>query len=124
MRIKKHHKLLKYMYLSYCKIFKSNGCKFEIGEDYDLNFLFEKSRIYFFHNGNKTIRMIYDQTIKGTDENPRDELSNQNSTSNKPDIVIMVYENNLIQNCIILEVKYERKITFIAKQVRHQYLYN
>lgn len=97
-----------YVLILIFKIFKSNGYKFEISEDYDLNFLFENQE-YIFHNGNKTIRMIYDQTIKGTDENPRDELSNQNSTSNKPDIVIMVYENNLIQNCIILEVKCRRK---------------
>ena len=73
-----------------------------------LNKLFENQE-YVFHNGDKTIRMIYDQTIKGTDENPRDELSNQNSTSNKPDIVIMVYENDVIKNCIILEVKCRRK---------------
>lgn len=97
-----------YVLILIFRIFKSNGYKFEISEDYDLNFLFENQE-YIFHNGNKTIRMIYDQTIKGTDENPRDELSNQNSTSNKPDIVIMVYENNLIQNCIILEVKCRRK---------------
>ncbi len=97
-----------YVLILVFKIFETNGYRFEINEDYDLNFLFENQE-YVFHNGNKTIRMIYDQTIKGTDENPRDELSNQNSTSNKPDIVIMVYENDVIKNCIILEVKCRRK---------------
>ena len=59
--------------------------------------------------------MIYDQMVKGTDESPRDELANQNSTSNKPDIVIMFYEGGLIKNCIIVEIKCRRKHNIYVK---------
>ncbi len=103
-----------YVLILVFKIFESNGYKFEFDSEYDLNFLFE-SQEYFFIKDNKTIRVIYDKTIKGTDENPKDELSNQNSTSNKPDIVIMIYENGLIKDCIILEVKCRRKNNIYTK---------
>lgn len=97
-----------YVLILVFKIFEKKGYKFEFEDDYDLNLLFENQE-YFFTSGEKSIKVIYDKTVKGTDEWPKDELANQNSASNRPDIVIMIYENNVIKNCIILEVKCRRK---------------
>lgn len=103
-----------YVLILIFKIFQKNGFTFECEADYDFNLLFENQE-YIFHNGNKSIRMIYDQMVKGTDESPRDELANQNSTSNKPDIIIMFYEDGLIKNCIIVEIKCRRKHNIYVK---------
>lgn len=97
-----------YVLILIFKTLEKNGFIFEIDGNYDYNFLFENQE-YKFKKENNLIRVLYDKTVKGTDENPRDELSNQNSTSNRPDIVIMFYEENIIKNCIILEVKCRRK---------------
>ena len=64
---------------------------------------------FFFYKGNKKVRIIYDRMIQDTDTYPADALVNQNSTSNRPDIVFMVYEEDVLVHCIILEVKCRKK---------------
>lgn len=64
---------------------------------------------FYLHKDHKTIRIVYDRMIKDTDEYPSDELVNQNSISNRPDLVFMVYEDDVLQHCIIVEVKCRKK---------------
>lgn len=97
-----------YVLILVFKIFEKKGYKFEFESNHDLNLLFENQE-YIFTSEEKLIKVIYDKTVRGTDEWPKDELANQNSANNKPDIVIMIYENNVIKNCVILEVKCRRK---------------
>lgn len=64
---------------------------------------------YRFVKEDKQIIIRYDQFIKNIEEQPKDELVNQNSVSNKPDIVFMSYEQGVLKHCVIIEVKCRKK---------------
>lgn len=64
---------------------------------------------YRFVKENQHMIIRYDQFIKNIEEQPKDELVNQNSTSNKPDIVFMSYEQGILKHCVIIEVKCRKK---------------
>lgn len=106
---KKTHELYEYYVLILLmRILIEEGFHFEINEQYDFNLLFENG-IYMFKNGVISIKIVYNKIVKRTDDKPRDEIVNQNSSSNKPDILIMIYENNKLVNSVILEVKCRKK---------------
>lgn len=80
----------------------------ELESDFDFNLIFDNEE-FIFKNGNKRIRVLYNRLVKRTDDKPKDEVVNQNSNSNRPDILVMVYDNDKLINCFILEVKCRRK---------------
>lgn len=87
-----------------------------LSEGYQLDFPYETDfenlavqQEYRFVKADKHIIIRYDQFIKNIEEQPKDELVNQNSTSNKPDIVFMSYEQETLKHCVIIEVKCRKK---------------
>jgi hypothetical protein len=103
-----------YVLILVFKIFINMDFSFSINSKYDFNLLFE-SEEFVFEKKNKKIRILYNKLVKRTESEPKDELVNQNSSSNKPDIVVMVYDNNQLIHCIVLEVKCRKKKNIYSK---------
>lgn len=97
-----------YVLILIFKILTAKNYTFIIDKKYDFNLLFENEEFYF-QKDNMIVKIIYNKIVKRTEDEPIDELVNQNSSSNKPDIVLMVYDNNVLVNCLIIEVKCRRK---------------
>ncbi len=97
-----------YVLILIFKILIAKNYSFLINEKYDFNLLFENEEFYF-QKDNLIIKIIYNKIVKRTEDEPLDELVNQNSSSNKPDIVLMVYDKNILIHCLIIEVKCRRK---------------
>lgn len=103
-----------YVLILVFKIFINMDYIFSINSKYDFNLLFENEE-FIFEKKNKKIRILYNKLVKRTEAEPMDELVNQNSSSNKPDIVIMIYDNNKLIHCIVLEVKCRKKKNIYSK---------
>lgn len=97
-----------YVIILIFKILLHKNYAFTMNDKYDFNLLFENEEFNFQKN-NRKVKVIYNKIVKRTEEEPCDELVNQNSTSNKPDIVLMVYDEKKLVHCLIIEVKCRRK---------------
>lgn len=97
-----------YILILIIKILIKEKYEFLMKDTYDFNLLFENEE-FIFSRDTIMVRIIYNKVVKRTDDFPIDELANQNSNSNKPDIVLMIYHDNVLVNCIIIEVKCRKK---------------
>ncbi|MEG0314978.1 MAG: hypothetical protein RR646_06960 [Erysipelotrichaceae bacterium] len=69
---------------------------------------FHQEQEFNYVKDNIRVRIIYDKTVPLCDENQNDTLVNQNSSSNRPDIIVMIYVDDNFVNSIIYEVKCRR----------------
>lgn len=93
-----------YVLILLFEMFYEVGFILDFDYDYDFNIMFETNEFCLVKD-NKKIRIQFDQIVRRVEDMNADNLANQNCVNNRPDIVIMVYEDNIMKNCIILEVK-------------------
>ena len=103
-----------YVLILMFKILIKENYSFSIDNIYDFNLVFDNEE-FVFNKNKKSIRILYDKVVKRTDDFPEDELANQNSNSNKPDIVLMIYDDGTLTNCVIIEVKCRKKRNIYSK---------
>lgn len=97
-----------YVLILVFKIILNQEYNFIMDENYDFNVVFDNEE-FIFEKNNLKIKVLYNKLIKRTRDGFKDQLVTQNSSSNRPDIIIMVYENNKFLHSVILEVKCRKK---------------
>lgn len=66
----------------------------------------ESGSSFEFSNGTKTISLLYDYSCNYYKEASMDEVVSINSNHNKPDYILVYYDNNLFKDMMIVEMKY------------------
>lgn len=69
---------------------------------------FYQEQEFNYVKDNIRVRIIYDKTVPLCDKTQIDTLVNQNSSSNRPDIIVMLYVDDCFVDSIIYEVKCRR----------------
>ena len=94
-----------YVLILLFNILTSIGFYFDYPQNYDFNTVFNGHE-FVFKKDNSKIKIIYDEIVSNVENDVfYDCLANQNSSSNKPDIVFMIYEDDSLKNALIFEVK-------------------